>query len=38
MKQTLGKQALSAIHNILPGTPVRNIAAIIDAVHEFNGK
>jgi len=26
-----------SIHNIQAGTPVENIAAMLDAVHEFNG-
>jgi hypothetical protein len=32
-----GGFVFNAIHNILPGTPVKNIAAMIAAVHEFNG-
>jgi uroporphyrinogen-III decarboxylase len=27
----------ASIHNIQAGTPIRNIVALIDAVHEFNG-
>jgi uroporphyrinogen-III decarboxylase len=27
----------NAIHNVQAGTPVENIVAMIDAVHEFNG-
>jgi len=28
----------NAIHNIQAGTPVANIAAMIEAVREFNGQ
>ena len=28
----------NAIHNVQAGTPVENIVAMIDAVHEFNGQ
>lgn len=28
----------NAIHNVQAKTPVENIVAMIDAVHEFNGK
>jgi len=27
-----------AIHNVQARTPVKNIVAMIDAVHEFNGR
>lgn len=32
-----GGYIFSAIHNVMPNTPVENIVAMIDAVHEFNG-
>jgi hypothetical protein len=28
----------ASIHNVLAGTPVENIVAMIDAVKEFNGQ
>jgi uroporphyrinogen-III decarboxylase len=33
-----GGFVFNAIHNIQAQTPVENIAAMIDAVREFNGK
>ncbi len=33
-----GGFVFNSIHNIQAGTPVENIAAMIDAVHEFNGR
>jgi uroporphyrinogen-III decarboxylase len=32
-----GGYIFNAIHNVMPNTPVDNIVAMIDAVHEFNG-
>lgn len=32
-----GGFVFNAVHNVQSGTPVENIAAMIDAVHEFNG-
>lgn len=32
-----GGMVFTSIHNIQAGTPIRNIVAMIDAVHEFNG-
>ncbi len=34
---TGGGYVFNSVHNIQAGTPVENIAAMIDAVHEFNG-
>jgi len=39
--EILGKDGgfvFNTIHNILANTPVENLVAMIDAVHEFNGK
>ncbi len=33
-----GGFVFNSIHNVQAGTPVRNIVAMIDAVHEFNGE
>jgi hypothetical protein len=33
-----GGFVFNAVHNIQAGTPVENIVAMIDAVHEFNGR
>lgn len=33
-----GGFVFNSIHNVQAGTPVENIVAMIDAVHEFNGK
>jgi hypothetical protein len=33
-----GGFVFNAIHNIQAGTPVANIVALVDAVHEFNGR
>ena len=33
-----GGYLFNTIHNIQPGTPVENIAAMLDAVREFNGE
>ncbi len=33
-----GGFVFNAIHNIQAGTPVENVMAMIDAVHEFNGR
>ncbi|HHN72933.1 MAG TPA: methyltransferase, partial [Thermopetrobacter sp.] len=33
-----GGFVFNSIHNIQAGTPVENIVAMIDAVHEFNGR
>ncbi len=32
-----GGFVFNAVHNVQSGTPVENIVAMIDAVHEFNG-
>jgi hypothetical protein len=32
-----GGYIFNTIHNVMPNTPVDNIVAMIDAVHEFNG-
>ena len=32
-----GGFVFNAVHNVQAKTPVKNIAAMIDAVHEFNG-
>jgi uroporphyrinogen-III decarboxylase len=33
-----GGFVFDAIHNVQAGTPVENIVAMLDAVHEFNGR
>jgi uroporphyrinogen-III decarboxylase len=33
-----GGFVFNSIHNVQAGTPVQNIVAMIDAVHEFNGE
>jgi uroporphyrinogen-III decarboxylase len=33
-----GGFVFNSIHNVQAGTPVANIVAMIDAVHEFNGR
>jgi len=33
-----GGFVFNAVHNVQAGTPVRNIAAMVDAVKEFNGE
>jgi uroporphyrinogen-III decarboxylase len=33
-----GGFVFNSIHNVQAGTPVRNIVAMLDAVHEFNGR
>ena len=33
-----GGFVFNAIHNVQARTPVENIVAMIDAVHEFNGR
>ena len=33
-----GGFVFNAVHNIQAGTPVENIVAMVDAVHEFNGR
>lgn len=35
---TGGGFVFNAIHNVQAGTPVENVVAMIDAVHEFNGR
>ena len=32
-----GGFVFNTIHNVQAGTPVENIVAMLDAVHEFNG-
>ena len=32
-----GGFVFNTVHNIVPGTPVENIVAMVDALHEFNG-
>ena len=32
-----GGYVFNAIHNVQPGTPPENLAAMFDAVNEFNG-
>jgi uroporphyrinogen-III decarboxylase len=32
-----GGFVFNAVHNVQAGTPVENIVAMVDAVHEFNG-
>jgi uroporphyrinogen-III decarboxylase len=33
-----GGFVFTTVHNVQPNTPVRNIVAMIEAVHEFNGR
>ncbi len=33
-----GGFVFNTIHNVQAGTPVKNIGAMLDAVHEFNGR
>jgi uroporphyrinogen-III decarboxylase len=33
-----GRSVFNSIHNVQAQTPVKNIVAMIDAIHEFNGK
>jgi uroporphyrinogen-III decarboxylase len=33
-----GGFVFNTIHNVQAGTPVENIVAMLDAVHEFNGR
>ena len=33
-----GGFVFNTIHNVQAGTPVANIVAMLDAVHEFNGR
>ncbi len=35
---TDGGFVFNAIHNVQAGTPVENVVAMVDAVHEFNGR
>lgn len=35
---TGGGFVFNAIHNVQAGTPVENVVAMVDAVHEFNGR
>jgi len=33
-----GGFVFNSIHNVQSGTPVKNIVAMLNAVHEFNGE
>ena len=35
---TGGGFVFNTIHNVQAGTPVENIVAVVDAVHEYNGR